>query len=110
MARHARRIELSPECRHDLESAAWSESEPFRMVVRSRLIVMAAAGTTNEAIAEKLEIAPHMVCKWRRRFAAGPRLATLTSIRQITSTNRPTRQPVLGNQLPPHSGATMLHK
>lgn len=91
MARHARRIELSPECRRDLESSAWSESEPYRMVVRSRLILMAAAGTTNEGIAERLGITPQMVCKWRRRFAADPRLATLSD---VPRSGRPAQVPL----------------
>ncbi len=91
MARPARSIELTPETRRDLETVAWSESEPFRAVVRSRIVLMAAAGATNEAIAARLGITPQAVCKWRRRFAADPRLASLSDGRR---SGRPARVPL----------------
>jgi len=91
MARPARKIELSPETRRDLEVVAWSESQPFQMVIRTRLVLMAAGGASNEGIAEKLGITPQAVCKWRRRFAADPRLA---SLHDAPRSGRPARVPL----------------
>ncbi|MFZ4739525.1 MAG: IS630 family transposase [Bradymonadia bacterium] len=91
MARPARRIELTAECRRDLEAVAWSESEPYRAVVRARMILWAAGGATNEAIAQMLRVTPQAVCKWRRRFAADPRLV---SLRDVQRSGRPARVPL----------------
>jgi DNA-binding NarL/FixJ family response regulator len=38
-----------------------------RQVTRARIVLLAAAGWTNVAIARKLEIAPNTAAKWRKR-------------------------------------------
>jgi transposase len=39
-----------------------------RQVTRARIVLLAAAGWTNRAIARKLGLAPNTVTKWRKRF------------------------------------------
>ena len=39
-----------------------------RQVIRARIVLLAAAGLANAAIARKLGIAPNTVGKWRKRF------------------------------------------
>jgi transposase len=39
-----------------------------RQVIRARIVLLAAAGLANAAIARKLGIAPNTVSKWRKRF------------------------------------------
>ncbi|MBK8270700.1 MAG: helix-turn-helix domain-containing protein [Planctomycetes bacterium] len=41
-----------------------------RVPLRARIILLAAMGWTNRAIAEKLRTDPHTVARWRNRFAA----------------------------------------
>ena len=41
-----------------------------RVPLRARVILLAAMGWTNRAIAEKLRTDPHTVARWRNRFAA----------------------------------------
>jgi hypothetical protein len=48
-------ITLSQEENEQLQSIANSRSLPFRLVKRARLILMAAEGTPNRAIAQKIE-------------------------------------------------------
>jgi transposase len=39
-----------------------------RQVTRARIVLLAAAGWANQAIARKLGLAPNTVTKWRKRF------------------------------------------
>jgi transposase len=41
---------------------------PFRLVLRTRVVLLAAAGTPNRAIAERLGICEDTARKWRRRY------------------------------------------
>ena len=41
-----------------------------RQVTRARIVLLAAAGWANRAIARKLGLAPNTVSKWRKRFFA----------------------------------------
>jgi DNA-binding NarL/FixJ family response regulator len=43
-------------------------SAPFRLVLRSRIVLLAAAGTANRMIAERLGICEDTARKWRRRY------------------------------------------
>ena len=61
-------IVLSNEEHEQLKSIANSRSVPYRLVKRARLILMAAEGTPNRAIAQKIELSSQMVCKWRQRY------------------------------------------
>lgn len=56
--------------RAELESVSRRASAPFRLVVRSRIVLLAAAGTANRMIAERLGICQDTARKWRRRYCA----------------------------------------
>lgn len=61
-------IILSKEEEEHLKSIVGSRSLPYGLVTRARIIIMAAEGATNKAIAEKLDYSPQSVGLWRRRF------------------------------------------
>lgn len=52
--------------------AKWSRgrSTPSRLVLRARIVLHAAEGMTNAAIAEKLDTDRECVGRWRKRFAS----------------------------------------
>ena len=52
----------------ELESVSGRASAPFRLVLRSRIVLLAAAGTANRVIAERLGICEDTARKWRRRY------------------------------------------
>jgi transposase len=51
----------------------WSRgrSTASRLVLRAKIVLLAAAGKLNREIAAELATAPKTVCLWRRRFAEG---------------------------------------
>jgi len=61
-------ITLSKEEDEQLKSIANSRSLPHGLVNRARIVLMAAEGTPNRTIAQKLRLSPQMVCKWRQRY------------------------------------------
>lgn len=63
-------LTLIAEQRQQLESIAQSRSLPAGLVKRARIILLSAAGKTNQQIARQLELRPFTVGKWRRRFLA----------------------------------------
>lgn len=67
--RHAPVIELTNEQEQQLR--VWSRSRKcaLRLVQRSKIVLLAAAGTTNEEISAALGIERTVVGRWRRRFA-----------------------------------------
>ena len=69
-------IVLSDEEQAVLMARARSVRGAFRDRLRARIVLAAAAGTANAAIAADLGVCADTVRKWRRRFAAG-RLAGL---------------------------------
>lgn len=62
-------IELSEDERVQLEAWARRRSSAQAMAQRSRIVLLAADGLTNTAIAERLGVGRPMVTKWRSRFA-----------------------------------------
>jgi len=62
-------IALKPEERITLESWVRSSTVEQRKVVRAKIILLADEGMGTNAIAEKLDIRPATVTKWRIRFA-----------------------------------------
>jgi transposase len=50
---------------------SWSRgrSSPYRLVLRSKIVLLASEGSQNKQIAEKLSTHEHTVTKWRNRFA-----------------------------------------
>jgi Winged helix-turn helix len=63
-------IELDAEVRFELERRAASLTLPYRVVVRAKLVLLAAEGHTNREIAARLDMSADRVADWRRRFAA----------------------------------------
>jgi putative transposase len=61
-------IVLSEEEREQLNSIANSRSLPHGLARRARIVLLAADGMPNVAIAERVNISPQMVCKWRKRY------------------------------------------
>jgi transposase len=61
-------IVLEPEERLSLKALASSRSLPHALVVRARLVLMAADGETNARVADRLDLSPQSVCKWRQRY------------------------------------------
>jgi len=61
-------IVLQEEERVQLKAMAHSRSLPHGLVIRASLVLMAAEGVPNNRIAEKLDLSPQSVCKWRQRY------------------------------------------
>ena len=68
VGRVATAIELDGETRGELERRAASLTLPYRVVVRAKLVLLAAEGHTNREIAERVDMSPDRVGDWRRRF------------------------------------------
>jgi transposase len=70
MARGRRKTELtlSESEQAQLSSIAASRSMPAALVARARIVLAAAAGHTNRAIADRYALTQATVGKWRRRF------------------------------------------
>ncbi len=66
--RVAQPIVLKEEVRRKLEQQARGRSTAARVVMRSRIVLLAADGLQNKQIAENLKVAPRMVGLWRGRF------------------------------------------
>ncbi len=67
--RVASAITLSDSDRLILERWARGRSTPARLVVRSKIALLAASGLRNKAIAQELRCGTKTVSLWRRRFA-----------------------------------------
>jgi transposase len=61
-------ITLSEEERKQLNSLANSRSLPHGIVRRARLVLLAADGISNNAIAERVGLSHQSVCVWRQRY------------------------------------------
>jgi hypothetical protein len=61
-------IRLSEEERGILEQRARKHTLPYRDVMRAKMILLAAEGQQNKAIAEQLHVPRPKVSKWRKRF------------------------------------------
>lgn len=68
MARPATVIKLTKLERTQLESWVRQPKAEARLVERARIILWAADGLTNQAIAARLDTRPARICKWRLRF------------------------------------------
>jgi len=66
--RVAAAIELSSEARLELEKLSRRRTTPVRVVLRSRIILLAASRMQNKQIAQQLKVAPRMAALWRSRF------------------------------------------
>ena len=66
--RVSRPIVLEEDVRRKLERLARGRSVAARVVIRSRIVLLANDGLQNKQIAETLQVAPRMVMLWRGRF------------------------------------------
>jgi transposase len=87
----AQKIRLTRRTRATLEAIARSTSSPYRAVQRAKIILLAASGLGNEAIARRLGITDDMVRKWRGRFAA---TGSLVALDDKHRSGRPAQIPV----------------
>jgi len=69
--RVARTIVLSEEERGKLRQLSRSKTVSVRLACRARIVLLAAAGKHNDAIAEELDIGRVQVGRWRERYAEG---------------------------------------
>lgn len=60
---------LTKEEKQRLEETTRTRTAPYRAVQRARLILLAAEGMANTAIAREVELSRAMVVQWRQRFA-----------------------------------------
>ena len=61
-------IVLSEEVRRKLEQQSRGRSTQARVVLRSRIVLLAGEGLQNKQIATALDVAPRMAALWRGRF------------------------------------------
>src|SRR6266436_6255606 len=64
-------LEVSDEARRTLEGWASARTSPQRMVLRARIVLLAAQGLANRRIALDVRTSRPTVLLWRNRFAAG---------------------------------------
>jgi len=62
-------ITLTDAERATLDRWSRGRSTPVRLVLRAKIVLLAAAGKLNKEIARRLKTAPKTVSLWRRRFA-----------------------------------------
>lgn len=62
-------ITLTAEDKATLQRWSRGRSTPARLVIRSKIVLLAAEGKTNDAIADELQADRTVVGRWRRRFA-----------------------------------------
>ena len=71
-------IELTDAERKHLEQTVRKRTASYRQVRRSQIVLLAADGLTNAAIARQLGCSRYTVWQWRKRFAE-ERIAGLNS-------------------------------
>lgn len=54
--------------RRELEKVARQYTSPYYIVVRAKIVLMAAQGLENKEIGERLDLPRQIVSKWRKRF------------------------------------------
>jgi Winged helix-turn helix/DDE superfamily endonuclease len=77
----AARAEVSEQQRLLLERWARAHGTPQSVATRARIVLMAADGHSNSAIARALQVSRPTVIMWRERFAAGG-AQTLTEVKE----------------------------
>ena len=69
MPRHSPyRVDLTEHEREVLEALARKYTSPYRDVIRAKIVLLAAEGLGNDAIARRLDTPRQIVSKWRKRF------------------------------------------
>src|ERR1700745_4305043 len=64
-------LAITPGARKDLERRVRSGKTEQRVVLRARIVLGAADGKSNNALARELNTSRPTVIDWRRRFAEG---------------------------------------
>ena len=82
-------IDLSSEERAELEQRVACYTRPFKEVQRAKMVLYAADGLTNREIAARLDTAPDVVGRWRKRFHE----QRLDGLRDRARAGRPRRFP-----------------
>lgn len=62
------KIFLSPEERRELKNMTAKYTLPYFQVQRAKMILLAAEGVSNDAIALRLDARREVVSMWRKRF------------------------------------------
>jgi transposase len=86
----APRVLLSPSVRSELKRLTRTPTAEHREGLRARIVLLAAKGEGNEAIASQLGTTAKTVSKWRRRMIAAPKCASLAD---APRSGRPLRIP-----------------
>jgi transposase len=73
----ASRVLISPTVRSALEATVRTATAPFRAVQRARIVLLAAGGESNAAIARRLDCTEDTVRVWRNRFVRDPSVDAL---------------------------------
>lgn len=81
--RHPQAITITDAQRAILEQIVRRQTSPQHQVRRARIVLLAAAGETNQRIAARLEVHREMVSVWRGRWAAAQ--ARLTAAEQTSA-------------------------
>ena len=82
-------IKLTQAEREELAARARRYTSPYRDVIRAKIVLLAAQGLSNDAIASRLDTARQIVSKWRKRFS----LARLPGLEEEPRGGRPARFP-----------------
>ena len=80
-------IRLSRGERQELQARTRKYTSPYRDVIRAKIVLLAAAGLSNDVIASRLDTPRQIVSKWRKRFA----LARLPGLQEQPRGGRPAR-------------------
>ena len=82
-------IHLTDAEKSELEATARKYTSPYYLVLRAKMILMAAQGSANDQIAASLSVPRQIVSKWRKRFFE----ERLTGLEDVPRTGRPPRFP-----------------
>ena len=66
--RIAPRVELTEEQKATLERWARGKRTPARLIMRAKIVLLAAQGSENRAVAKELGVTRESVGRWRLRF------------------------------------------
>ncbi len=80
-------VVLSKGERQELQSRTRKYTSPHRDVLRAKIVLLAAQGLSNDAIASRLDTPRQIVSKWRKRFY----LARLPGLDEQPRGGRPAR-------------------